>query len=234
MLARLQRRAAAGRVTLGRSGSDFEFSCGSRSVAAYRAAPRGGWGRGVLVLGDAPELADFERDVCDRAARAGFVALAPGLPRASGGGFDAEAAPAILEGALDELLNCDATDAAKLGVLAFGAGAAHGLRTAAHNRRVAAVVVCDGALEGEALAAAELPAIGAPLRWILGAEDDALASGAAGDIEADLSEAGVSVRLCIQRGAGRGFLDEARADAFDAEAAAEAWDMALAFLRAEL
>jgi carboxymethylenebutenolidase len=223
---------AAGAVTLGRSGSDFEFSCDSRSVAAYRAASRGG--RGILVLGDAPEVGDFERDVCDRAARAGFVALAPGLPRAPGGGFDAEAAPAILDGALDELLNYDATDAAQLGVLAFGAGAAHGLRMAARNRRVAALVACDGALERAALDDAELPAMGAPLLWILGAEDDALASGAAGDVEACLSEAGVSVRLCIQRGAGRGFLDEARADVFDAEAAAEAWDLALAFLRAEL
>jgi carboxymethylenebutenolidase len=234
MLAAPQEGAAAGAVTLGRSGSDFEFSCGSRSVAAYRAAPPGGWGRGLLVLGDAPGLADFEREVCERAARTGFVALAPGLPAASGGGFDAEAAPAVLDGALDELLNCDATDAAQLGVMAFGAGAAQGLQTAARNRRVAAVVVCDGALDTDALDGAELPDIHAPLLWILGAEDDALESGAAADVEARLAESGVSVRLCIQRGAGRGFLDEARADVFDAEAAAEAWDLALAFLRAKL
>ena len=234
MLGLPQQGAAGGSVTLGRSGSDFEFSCGAGSVPAYRAAPRGGWGRGVLILGDTPELADFERDVCERAARAGFVALAPGLPRASDGGFDAEAAPAVLDGALDELLNCDATDAARLGVVAFGAGAAQGLQMAARNRRVAAVVVCDGELESEALDDVELPAIGAPLLWILGAEDDALESGLAGDVEARLAEAGVTVRLCIQRDAGRGFLDEARADVFDAEAAAEAWDLALAFLRAEL
>lgn len=234
MLHALLQGVAAGAVTLGRSGSDFEFSCGAHSVAAYRAAPPGGWGRGVLVLGDAPKLADFEREVCERAARAGFVALAPELPRAPDGGFDAQLAPAILDGALDELLNCDATDAAQLGVVAFGESAAQGLQMASRNRRVAAVVVCDGALEVDALEAAELPAIGAPLLWILGAEDVALASDAAGDVEARLSEAGVSVRLCIQRGAGRGFLDEARADVFDAEAAAEAWDLALAFLRAEL
>jgi carboxymethylenebutenolidase len=135
---------------------------------------------------------------------------------------------------LDELLNCDATDAAQLGVMAFGEIAAQGLRMASRNRRVAAVVVCDGALEVDALEGMELPAIGAPLLWILGAEDVALASDAASEVEARLSEAGVSVRLCIQRGAGRGFLDEARADVFDAEAAAEAWDLALAFLRAEL
>jgi carboxymethylenebutenolidase len=221
-------------VTLGRSGSDFEFSCGARSVAAYRALPPGKPGRGVLVVGDAPELADFERDVCDRLARAGFVALAAGLPRAAGGRFDPEAAPLILDGALGELLNCDSIDAAQLGVLAFGPGAAYGLLTAARNRRVAAVVACDAALEGDALDDAELPAIGAPLLWILGAEDDGLASGAARDTEARLSEAGVSVRLCVQPGAGRGFLDEARADVFDATAAAEAWDLALAFLSAEL
>jgi carboxymethylenebutenolidase len=234
MLARPQWGAAAGAVTLGRSGSDFEFSCGAGSVAAYRAIPPTGRGRGVLVVGEAPGLAAFERDVCDRLARAGFVALAPGLPQAAGGGCDAEAAPPILDGALDELLNCDATDAAQLGVLAFGAGAARGLLTAARNRRVAAVVACDGALESEALDAAELPAVGAPLLWILGAEDDLLASGAARDAEARLSEAGVSVRLCAQPGAGHGFLDEGRVEVFDAAAAAEAWDLALAFLGAEL
>ncbi|HEY5657355.1 MAG TPA: dienelactone hydrolase family protein, partial [Myxococcota bacterium] len=166
--------------------------------------------------------------------RAGFVALAAALPQAPEGGFQAETALAVLDGALDELINCDATDAASLGVLAFGAGAAYGLRTAARNRRVAAVVACDGPLEGDALGDATLSAVRAPLLWILGAEDEVLADGRARACEERLSQADVPVRLCVQPGARRGFSNEAHADVFDAAAVAAAWDLTLAFLAAEL
>jgi carboxymethylenebutenolidase len=46
---------------------------------AHVALPPSGWGRGVLVLHPWWGLNDFVRDLCDRLAAEGFVALAPDL-----------------------------------------------------------------------------------------------------------------------------------------------------------
>ena len=80
MLARSPGEARARELTLGRSGSDIEFSCDAGSASAYRALPPSGRGRGVLVIDEAPAPAEFARGVCDRLARAGWTALAPELP----------------------------------------------------------------------------------------------------------------------------------------------------------
>ena len=42
------------------------------------------------------------------------------------------------------------------------------------------------------------------------------------------------VHVRVQPGVGHGFMNEERADRFDAAAAAQGWDAALAYLRAEL
>jgi carboxymethylenebutenolidase len=221
-------------LTLGRSGSDIEFSCGAGSAAAYRSIPPGGRGRGVLVVVDAPAPAGFARDACDRLARAGWVALAPELPDLDSAGFDVERVAPILDGAIGELLNCDATEGARVGALGFGAAGALAVLVAAKNPRVGAVIDFYGAPEDDALADLDLTSVAAPVLCIFGEADSSVADGAARVIEARLTEAGARVRLLVLSGAGHGFMNEAAADQFDAVAAAAGWDAAQAFLGAEL
>jgi carboxymethylenebutenolidase len=219
-------------LTLGRSGSDIEFSCDAGSARAYLALPPSGRGRGVLVVDDAPALGAFAREVCDRLARAGWTALTPELPGA--GAPDAEGVAPFLDGAVDALLRRDATDGARVGVVGFGAAGPLAVFAAARNRRVGAAIDFYGAPQGDAFGGTELSAVAAPILCIFGDADAAITGGAARDFEAQLTGAGARVRLLVLPGAGPGFMNEGHADRFDAVAAAAAWDAALAFLAAEV
>ncbi len=63
-----------------RDGLELELA-GDPPLPGYLARPGAGTGPGLLVLHEASGLDDSIRDVCDRFARAGFVALAPDLYR---------------------------------------------------------------------------------------------------------------------------------------------------------
>ena len=56
-----------------------EFQVDGRTISAYLAVPEHGSGPGVLVLHAWWGLTDFFKQVCDRLAQEGFIALAPDL-----------------------------------------------------------------------------------------------------------------------------------------------------------
>src|SRR5438874_2715016 len=58
-----------------------EFQADGRTISAYLAVPEHGSGPGVVVLHAWWGLTEPFRQVCDRLAEAGFVALAPDLYR---------------------------------------------------------------------------------------------------------------------------------------------------------
>src|SRR3989442_13438979 len=57
----------------------IEFQADGRTISAYLAVPENGSGPGVLVLHAWWGLTDFFKQVCERLAREGFIALAPDL-----------------------------------------------------------------------------------------------------------------------------------------------------------
>src|SRR5260370_19856505 len=67
-----------------------EFQANGRTISGYLAVPEHGSGPGVVVLHEWWGLTEPFRQVCDRLAEAGFVALAPdlyhGQTTAAGGG----------------------------------------------------------------------------------------------------------------------------------------------------
>src|SRR5581483_2722411 len=56
-----------------------EFQAHGQTISAYLAVPEHGSGPGVVVLHAWWDLTDVFKHVCDRLARAGFIALAPDL-----------------------------------------------------------------------------------------------------------------------------------------------------------
>jgi len=206
-----------------RVGSEIELerSGGRAAGTAYRVAPPSGRGRAVLVTGDAEALSDFERAACERLARAGYLALVPDLERVPD-------AHATLATAVLCLLDDDASDGARVGVVGFGRGGTRALHLAAEHERVGAAVDFYGMpseKELEALEALEKPALLA-----FGAEDARVVDGRAAALGARLPGA----RLHVEPGAGDGYMDDRWPDRYAASAAAAGWEAAIAFLGATL
>ena len=82
----------------GRSGQDIEREGpDGESLRGYLAHPPSGRGPGVVVIQEWWGLVDHIRDVCDRLAREGFVALAPDLYRGTATGDPDEAGRLMMD-----------------------------------------------------------------------------------------------------------------------------------------
>ncbi len=222
-----------------RRGTEIEVRCGDSVVSAYVAIPHSGTGPGILVVHDEWGLNDFARDMCDRLARADFVALGPDLlngrrasDAASAGQqaseIDIEQGLAILDASVIELFNQHATDGKSVGALGFGMGGQLALGLAGRNSRVGAVADFYGQHSG---VEPDFAAFEAPVLAVFCADS---AESAADRLEATLDAAGVRHSIQTRSDARAGFMDDSRLDVHNAVAEFESWDALLAFFRAEL
>ncbi len=223
-------------------GSEIELQAGGTRFSAYRGRPPGGSGAGVVLLHEGFGLDDCSRELVDRLARAGFIALAPALPRATPtrspreallreNALDEEASEARIASAIRALLGDPGCLGPRVGVVALGASAELGLAAGGANPRVGALVDL-ARLPGDIASVAKDTA--PRLLLVLGDEDPACAVDAVAQRVERLAEHGFEVEVRRQPGAGPDFMSEARVDRFDARAAAESWDSAIAFLREAL
>ncbi|MUN63480.1 dienelactone hydrolase family protein [Kocuria sediminis] len=136
------------------------FPSAGGQAHGYLALPEAGRGPGVIVVQEWWGLTDHIRDVADRLAAEGFVALAPDL---YGGSIthDAEEAAAmmarlpeeegarLLGGAVDFLLGREAVTSATLGTIGFCMGGGFVLALAAdQGERISAAVPFYGVGQG--------------------------------------------------------------------------------------
>jgi carboxymethylenebutenolidase len=227
---------------MSRAGREIEFASDGERVRAYLALPARGSGPGVLVLQEWWGLVDHIRDVCDRLARAGFVALAPDLYRGETA-TDPDTAGRLmmdlalpraardLDGAVAALLGETATAGGTVGVVGFCMGGQLALLAGTRNRRIGAVVDCYGIHPNVTL---EWKDLAAPVLGIFAEQDSFVPPEAARKLEADLRAAGKRCSLAIFPGVGHAFINDSRPDVYDAAAAERAWGMMVSFLRAEL
>ncbi len=228
-------------MAAGRPGSDIEIQA-DEPIPAYRSVSPRGSGRGVVVFHEAWGLVDQVRDVCDRLAREGFVALAPDLFRGRSGQTPEEAAElmggleiarvgADADGAVAALLNDDRVDGSRVGALGFCMGGAVALFAGTRNARIGAVVDCYGILPDFPLALEDLKA---PVLGLFGSEDEFISQQEIRGLELSLRAHSPRSTLRCYAGVGHAFMNESRPDRYDARAAADAWQALLAFLRTEL
>jgi len=229
-------------MTQVRLGSDITIDCEGDAVAAYLALPASGRGPGVVVVQEWWGLVDNIRDVCDRLAREGFVALAPDLYRGDSASdpdaagrlmMDLEIPRAIgdLGSAVQSLLNHDAVDGSAVACMGFCMGGQLALAAACANPRIRAVVDCYGVHPNVSLDYSGLEAA------VLGvfAENDAFVPAeTARRLEQALQAAGVRARVKVYLGVEHAFMNDSRPDVYDAPTADMAWNDLLTFLRAEL
>jgi carboxymethylenebutenolidase len=187
-------------------------------------------------------LTEFIRDVCDRLARAGFVALAPDLfhgriaddqvaAEQLSKDLDMDSSDADLESAVAELFNQQSTVGSKVGALGFGLGGSLALLLSSRHRRIGAAVDLYGT-QPELLP--ELERVAAPVLAIFAGEDESFSESTVGAFESGLQRAGVSASVEVKAGVRNGYMNDARLDVHDAIAATDTWDTLLAFFRSEL
>ncbi len=234
-------------MTTGREGADIEYegiAAGGdgRVASAYLAKPASELGCGIVVIHDEWGLTEFIRDVCDRLARAGFVALAPDLFQGRiaddpviaeqlSKELELDCADADLESAVAELFNQHATAGSKIGALGLGLGGSLALFLSSRHRRIGAAVDLYGA-QPELLP--ELERVAAPVLAIFAGEDESVSDSTVSAFESGLQRAGVSASVEVRAGVRNGYMNDARLDVYDAIAAADTWDALLAFFRSEL
>ena len=225
-----------------RQGRDIEFGSDGDAVRGYLATPASGRGPGVIVIQEWWGLVPHVRDVCDRFAREGFVALAPDLYRGESTqdpdeagrlmmGLEIPRAARDLEGAVAALLSQDEVEGPRVGAVGFCMGGQLALFAATRNSRIGAVADFYGIHPNVTL---DLSQLDAAVLGIFAERDTFVTPEAVAKLESDLRGAGVRADIQIFPDVDHAFFNNTRPDVHDAEAAARAWSATLAFFRAEL
>ena len=229
------------------TGRMIDFDAAGTPAPGYLATPDAAMGPGVVVLHAWWGLTQPFRQVCDRLAEAGFVALAPDLYRGKTATTveEAEALGAALDGELERvrgdiagavqfLRQNDATRRADgrgtLAVVGFSLGGAYALDMSVNlAEEIAAVVTFYASYIGPDYR-------GAKAAYLCHfAEDDPYESAeSVAEMEQALRAGGKRSTFYTYPGTTHWFFEANRPDAYDAAAAALAWERTVVFLNAEL
>ncbi len=218
----------------------FESKAGG-AIQGVRSEPAGaGKAGGVVVVQEWWGLSEFIRDVCDRLAEAGFVALAPDLYHGRLPGSKAEAAQAM--GALDKrravaeigdavtYLAADARCSGKVAVMGFCLGGALTLAATCQLEGIAAALPFYGIPE---LPMDAFARVKAPIQAHFAKKDDWAKASVAEAIQKEIRSGGGSMDLFVYD-AGHAFMRSTDPEVYDAEDARVAWERAAAFLEKHL
>jgi carboxymethylenebutenolidase len=218
-------------------GNMVEFSSNGGKTEGYLAVPKKGSGPGVVVIQEWWGLVDHIRDVCDRFAAEGYVALAPDLYHGKTAKSPDEAGKLMmamrvdeaekdLRGAIQFLLDHEATTGSKVGIIGFCMGGALSLYAATKNPHVGACVVFYG---GHPNVKPDLPNLQAPLLGIYAERDRSVTPESVRELERQLKSLGKSVEVHIYPGTDHAFFNDDRPQVYNEKAAADAWRRVLEF-----
>jgi carboxymethylenebutenolidase len=225
------------------AGSMTEIPVDGGSVPAYLSLPPAGTGPGVVVIQEWWGLVPHIRNVADRLAAQGFVAVAPDLYHGKETSEPDEAGKLIMQKRLDEaaqemsacvdaLLAMPETTGDGVGVVGFCVGGGLALYLATLKPEVAAVVSFYG-FPREGLEW-DLSAVKGAVLGHYATDDDFAPRDLADQIESELRDAGVDVTLHHYPGTQHAFFNDDRPEAYDAEAADRSWQRTVDFLRERL
>ncbi|UKA72121.1 dienelactone hydrolase family protein [Arthrobacter sp. FW306-06-A] len=233
------------------------------SVQAYVSEPAGTPKGGLVVVHEVWGLVGHTRDVADRFAAEGYLAVAPDLLSGAGGVPDLSGE--LQEAAFDPQQRSNAQprlrkhmapirspEYAKHAVAALHVCFDHLEGVAGLTGRVAATGFCLGGTYTFSLAVAEprlraavpfyghaefkdaeLRAINCPVLAFYGQQDAALMEELPG-LKVRMRAAGVDFEAVVYPGAGHAFFNDTNKYTYNAEAAADSWTRTLAFLERSL
>jgi carboxymethylenebutenolidase len=196
----------------------------------------------VIVIQEWWGLVDHIKDVCDRFADQGFVALAPDVyhgqttksPDEAGKLMMAlriDEAEQDISGAIQYLLDHDAVTGDKVGIVGFCMGGALALYAATKNPNVAACVVFYGIHPN---VKPDLPNLNAPVLGIYAEKDGFVTPDVVRQLEQQLKSLGKQVETHIYPQTDHAFFNDTRPEVYNAEASADAWRRTIDFFRQHL
>ena len=223
-------------------GEMVQFPFAGGTTGGYLAVPGQGSGPGVIVIQEWWGLVDHIKDVCDRFAAEGFVALAPDLYHGKTATSPDEAGKLMmamrideaekdLSAAVDYLETQDSTTSDRVGAVGFCMGGALALYTATKNSKIGACVVFYG---GHPKVKPDLPNLHAPVLSLSGDKDRSVTPAVVHEVERQLKNLGKQIEVKIYKDADHAFFNDTRPQVYKAEAAADAWQRTIAFLREHL
>lgn len=229
------------------TGELVDFPSNGAGASGYLAVPEGGSGPGVIVVQEWWGLDSGIKEMADRLAAEGFVALAPDLYHGELAGhtemdraselmqaMPMDRAARDMSGAVDFLADHAATTGAGIGVMGFCMG---GMLTfvlaALRPDKVKAIVPFYGFPSGDGQP--DLSKIEAAIQGHMAEHDDFFGPEAARALEATLKELGKNVSITVHEGTGHAFMAPHNAlGTRDDEAYARIWPQAIGFLHEHL
>lgn len=224
------------------AGQMVEFQSNGATARGYLSSPESGKGPGVVVIQEWWGLVPHIKDVADRFAAAGFVALAPDLyhgdvarsPDEAGKlmmALNIERAEKDLRGAIQYLLSHEATEGERVGTVGFCMGGALSLYAASKNEQVGACVVFYGI---HPKVEPDLDNLRAPVLGLFAERDQFVPPVSVRALESKLRERGKQAEVHIYPGTDHAFFNDTRPEVHDSEVAADAWRRTVEFFREHL
>lgn len=222
---------------------EVEFQANGGTAPGYLAIPDGGAGPATIVLQEWWGVEPHIKDICDRFAAEGFLALAPDLYRGETTDQPDEAqqkmmalqmdqAERDMRGAVDFLAEHDGFQGTGVGSVGFCLGGGLSVWAASVNPKVRAVVTYYYVMpHGKP----DFSKIQAPVLGHFGTADEYISRDAAKALEAEMRDAGIDASFEFYEGAGHAFFNDTnRIGTYDKNAADRSWGRTVDFLRKNL
>jgi carboxymethylenebutenolidase len=223
------------------------YQSGELKIPAYITRPkkRGAVPGAVLVIHEVFGLNDHIKSVADRIAEAGYLALAPNFfvrapepppkdttdmtaLRRAASSIPPETAIRDMQAALDFMKTMKGVTP-HFASIGFCMGGGFSYQLATHTKDLAGAVIFYGRTPLELA-----PQVSCPLLGSFGALDNGIPPEKVREFEEALKRAGKEADIKVYAGAGHGFFNDTRPEAYNAEAAADAWQRTLKFFRARM
>lgn len=220
--------------------ADIQLQANNRTTRGYLALPDGdGPWPGVVVVQEWWGLNDHIRDMTDRFATEGFVALAPDLyygetaaepdeARKLAMGLEYPDALRVIQAAINYLIDLEQVAPKKVGLVGFCMGGGLAWHGAAHLQGLSATAPCYGG--GPDMTPEDAARIRVPVLAIYGELDRGVSPEVAQRRAALMDAAGVQHETVIYPEAQHAFMNDQR-PAYHPEAAEDAWQRIVALFR---
>ena len=240
---------AAGAVSSNSSvpsmGTMVEYKSNDLMIPAYLARPTKQNAAAVLIIHEVFGLNDHIKSIADRLAAQGYNALAPNLfvrapepppadatdmarIRKAASSIPDNVAIKDMQAGLDYLKTVKGV-MKKFASVGFCMGGGFSYQIATHTHDLAGAVIFYGRTPLDLV-----PQVSCPLLGFFGAKDTGIPADQVHAFEQALKQAGKKADIYIYPDAKHGFFNDTRPEAYNAQAAADAWDKLLKFYHERL